>query len=235
VKVVVAGGTGALGRRVCDDLAARGHDVVVLTRGGSSRHRAVRWDGVSTGEWLRELDGSAVVNLSGALVDRRPTTRNVALLTSSRVEPTRALAAAARAVGSVPVLVQASTAAIYGDAGETPVDERSPAASGPPQMAGVATAWERAAAEVPAGRTVLLRTSIVLDRDTPALDRLTSVVRLGLGGRIASGDQWSAGSTSRTGWPSCARASPSTTRPGPARRSTGSSWPRRRTRSATAS
>lgn len=31
-KVVIAGGTGALGRRISDDLADRGYDVVVLTR-----------------------------------------------------------------------------------------------------------------------------------------------------------------------------------------------------------
>lgn len=191
MKVVVAGGTGALGHRVCDDLAGRGHDVVVLTRTmGQGKHRQVLWDGASSGPWQQELDGSAVVNLAGALVDRRPTRRNTALLASSRVEPTIALAAAAQTVATVPVLIQASTAAIYGDAGEEPVGEASPVADGPPQMAGVAKAWERAAADVPAGRTVVLRTSIVLDRDTPALDRLTSLVRFGLGGRIATGHQW---------------------------------------------
>ena len=191
VKVVVAGGTGALGRRVCDDLAGRGHEVVVLTRQPSpGPHRQVGWDGVSAGDWYREVEGSAVVNLAGALVDRRPTPAAVALLTSSRVEPTLALAAAGRVVGRLPVLVQASTAAIYGDAGEAALDESSPIAQGPPQMAGVATAWERASAEVPAERTVVLRTSIVLDRDTPALDRLTGVVRWGLGGAIAGGQQW---------------------------------------------
>lgn len=57
-------------------------------------------------------------------------------------------------------------------------------------MVDVAKAWEAAAREVHAQRTVVLRTSIVLDRDTPALDRLTGVVRWGLGGRIASGRQW---------------------------------------------
>ena len=41
-----------------------------------------------------------------------------------------------------------------------------------------------------AGRLVILRTGIVLDRDTPAMDRLSGLVRWGLGGRIASGRQW---------------------------------------------
>jgi nucleoside-diphosphate-sugar epimerase len=52
MKVVVAGGSGALGRRLCDDLAARGHDVVVLTRTPRpGPHRQVRWDGVTVGPW----------------------------------------------------------------------------------------------------------------------------------------------------------------------------------------
>ncbi len=188
---MVAGGSGALGRRVCDDLAGRGHDVVVLSRRpGGGAHRQVAWDGVGPGDWYEELEGSAVVNLAGALVDRRPTPAAVALLTASRVEPTLALAAAARAVGGLPVLVQVTTAAIHGDAGDAELDEASPVGAGPPQMVGVATAWEAAAAQVLAERTVVLRTSVVLDRDTPALDRLTGVVRWGLGGPIAGGRQW---------------------------------------------
>ncbi|RZU34273.1 epimerase [Blastococcus saxobsidens] len=195
MKVVVAGGSGALGRRLCDDLAARGHDVVVLSRtprpGG---HRQVRWDGRTVGPWATELAGSAVVNLAGELVDRRPTARNRELLTRSRVEPTLALRGAAEQLGvPVPVWLQASTTAIHGDAGEALLDEGSPPGDGPPQMVDVARAWEAAAAGAPAERQVMLRTSVVLDRDTPALDRLAGLARWGLGGRVGSGRQ-------RTSW-----------------------------------
>ena len=188
MKVVVAGGSGALGRRLCDRLADRGHEVVVLTRTPRpGRHRQVAWDGRTVGDWAAELDGAAVVNLAGELVDRRPTPANIELLTRSRVEPTRALVAAAR---EVPVWVQMSTLAIYGDAGETELVEGSPPADGPPQMADVAKAWEAAVHGAPADRLVVLRTGIVLDRDSPAFDRLTGLTRWGLAGRIASGRQW---------------------------------------------
>ncbi len=92
VKVVVAGGSGALGRRLCADLACAGHEVVVLTRRQRhGPHRQVEWDGRTVGPWREELAGSAVVNLAGELVDRRPTAANVSLLTTSRVDPTLAL------------------------------------------------------------------------------------------------------------------------------------------------
>jgi uncharacterized protein (TIGR01777 family) len=193
VKIVLAGGSGSLGRRLAADLSPRGHEVVVLTRSPQSSfpYRQVAWDGATVGPWAPELEGSAIINLAGALVDRRPTPANVELLTRSRVEPIRALAAAAATLTAPPVVwIQASTLAIYGDAGEALLDESAPPADGPPQMAGVARAWESAAAEVPAGRQVLLRTGIVLDRGTPAMDRLTGLVRWGLGGRIADGRQW---------------------------------------------
>jgi uncharacterized protein (TIGR01777 family) len=192
MRVVVAGGSGALGRRLCDDLASGGHEVVVLTRRRrSGPHRQVEWDGRTVGPWRDELEGSAVVNLAGELVDRRPTAANVELLTASRVQPTRALVEASAGLSSpVPVWVQASTLAIYGDAGDSVLDESAPPADGPPQMAGVAKAWEGAADGANAERLVRLRTGIVLDNDSPALDRLRSLARWGLGGRVGPGTQW---------------------------------------------
>lgn len=192
MKIVIAGGSGALGRRLSAHLASAGHDVVVLTRNPRpGPHRQVAWDGRTVGPWAGELEGAAVVNLAGELVDRRPTRRNVELLTSSRVDPTRALAAAAETLDApVPVWVQASTLAIHGDACDRLISESSPAADGPPQMAGVATAWESSAEGVNARRQVVLRTSIVLDRGTPALDRLAWLTRIGLGGRVGNGRQW---------------------------------------------
>jgi uncharacterized protein (TIGR01777 family) len=132
-----------------------------------------------------------VVNLSGEIVDRRPTAANIALIERSRVEPTRALAAAAERVDDPPLVwLQASTVAIYGDGGDTLLDETAPVAEGPRQMAGVARAWEAAATGACAGRQVILRMGLVLDRDTPAFNRLAALVRWGLGGRIGSGRQW---------------------------------------------
>ena len=192
MKYVIAGGSGALGRRLAADLLSMRHEVVVLTRKKSEiRARQVLWDGRTRGPWEDELDCDVLVNLAGQIVDCRPTSANIDLLLRSRVEPTLALKEAIRANrGRVPLWIQASTTAIYGDAKEASVDEYSTPAAGPPQMAGVARAWEQSAENAPADRQVVLRTSIVLDRNTPAFDRLASVARCGLGGPIAGGRQW---------------------------------------------
>lgn len=190
MRIVLAGGSGSLGRALARSLASD-HEVVVLTRTArpDAAYRQVVWDGKTVGHWAHELEDAVVINLAGELVDRRPTPANVALLTASRVEPTQALVAASKQ--HPPALwVQMSTLAAYGDAGQATLTEASPVADGPPQMAGVATAWEHALVGHNAARCVVLRAAVVLEPGTPALNRLVAVTRWGLGGRIGSGRQW---------------------------------------------
>jgi hypothetical protein len=193
MKLVIAGGTGALGRRVGDDFSRRGDEVVILTRSPRTAiaHRQVVWDGRTVGDWSAELEGAVLLNVAGELVDKRPTPKNIEILRRSRVEPTRALVEASSRLEQPPaVWLQMSTLAIYGDAGEETIDERHPPAEGPPQMPGVARPWEAAVEGARADRLAVLRTGIVLDTDTPAFDRLTRLTRFGLGGRISTGDPW---------------------------------------------
>jgi len=100
VRIVLAGGSGSLGRRLASAATGRGGDVVVLTRAHREDlpHRQALWDGKTVGAWVDELNDAVLINLAGELVDRRPTASNIALLTRSRVEPTRALAAGPKPV-----------------------------------------------------------------------------------------------------------------------------------------
>lgn len=193
MKVVIAGGTGSVGRRLADDFACRGDDVTILTRAPRANlgHRQVRWDGATAGPWAVELEDAIVVNLAGELVDRWPTAKNVELLRRSRVEPTKALVeASSRLETRPPLWLQMSTLAIYGDAGQGVVDEQHPVADGPQQMPGIARPWEQAVQGAGTDRLVVMRTGIVLDHGTPALDRLVHLTKLGVGGRISTGEQW---------------------------------------------
>jgi uncharacterized protein len=196
LNVVIAGGSGALGRRIAADLTCRGHRVTILTRRIDPElpFFQVRWDGREVGDWadvLRAPGRTAVINLAGKLVDCPPTARNVAELRSSRVDSTRALVAAARRLDRpIDHWVQASTTAIWSDMGEVRCTESTPLPVGLPQMTGVAQPWEQAFEGANAAHRTILRTSIVLDPQSPALRRLAGLTRAGLGGRVGSGAQW---------------------------------------------
>ena len=106
MKIVIAGGTGQVGALAATHWLALGHEVVVLSRGGASAARVVRWDGKTLEDaWVRELDGADVVlNLAGRSVSCRYTEENLAEMLSSRVDSTRVVGAAIAGALSPPKL-----------------------------------------------------------------------------------------------------------------------------------
>jgi uncharacterized protein len=193
-RVVIAGGSGFLGLGLARRLAARGTEVVLLSRRppretGPWTHAP--WDARTSGDWQAHLDGArALVNLAGRSVDCIKTPDHCDEILRSRVETTRVLGIAARRVGRPPpVWVQMSTAHIYGDPPEVVCNEAS--AFGWGLAPEVGRRWEDACREaVPSGtRAVVLRTSFVLGRSGGALPRLERLARFGLGGRVGSGRQ----------------------------------------------
>jgi uncharacterized protein len=191
--VVLAGGSGFLGRALSAELGRAGYEVLVLTRKGR-RGRAGRavWDGRTAGDWARLLEGAeAVVNLAGRSVNCRYTRRNRREIVESRVGSVEALGRAVRACARPPkVFIQVASLAIYGDAGGRVCCEDAPAGRG--FSAETCVRWERAfdALELPATRKVLLRTGLVLGRGGGALPTLARLARCGLGGTMGDGRQY---------------------------------------------
>lgn len=197
-SVVIAGGSGFLGVSLARHLEATGRHVIILSRRPPRVHGAWRhleWDARTIGEWRQALDGAAgLVNLVGRSVDCIKTPDHQDEILRSRVEATRVLGQAVRAVAAPPpVWVQMSTAHIYGDPPRAVCTEDSPTGYGLAPFVG--RAWEEAfhAAALPEQRKVILRTSFVIGRDRGAgggaLRRLRTLVRLGLGGTVGSGEQ----------------------------------------------
>lgn len=190
MKVVLAGGSGFLGRALAEELLRQGHEVVILTRTPRSAIERA-WDGASLGDWLRELDGAqALVNLTGRNVDCRYTQANRREIIDSRVSSVRVLGRAFEQLAHPPqTWVQASSLAIYGDAGARICAEDAP--HGNDFGAEVCELWERALDEqrLPV-RKVVLRIGFVVGKSGGALRRLTMLVRAGLGGPVGSGEQY---------------------------------------------
>src|SRR5215213_7013282 len=193
-RVVLAGGSGFLGRALAREFARAGYEPVVLTRKlrKNSRVRQALWDGRTVGAWARELEGAAaVVNLAGRSVDCRHTPEHRREIVESRVDSVEVVGRAIRPCEEPPaVLVQAASLAVYGDAGRRVCCEDAPAGRGFP--AEVCLRWEQVfdSLELPATRKVLLRIGFVLGRDGGALPLLARLARLYLGGTVGEGHQY---------------------------------------------
>jgi uncharacterized protein (TIGR01777 family) len=199
-KVVVAGGSGLIGRELVRGLVEDGVEVVVLTRRPADvavpGARSVGWDGRRVERaWAGELEGAAgVVNLAGASVGGgRWTRRRRETIRASRIDATTALV---DAIGSLepgrrpPVLVNASGIDYAGDTGDAPVTED--AGPGDSFLARVCADWEAAAEAATAHgiRVVCMRTSFVIAGDALAFRLLALPFRLFVGGPLGSGRQW---------------------------------------------
>lgn len=200
MRIVIAGGTGFVGRTLCASLWSKGHRVTLLTRNTvmaerlfGARVQVVGWTGQGPGEWERSLESAdAVVNLAGTPIsDGRWTDARKRMLTESRLLATRALVGAMAHSSRKPhVLINASGVGYYGACDDRLLDETAPHGRG--FLADLSVAWEEEALRAsPFGvRVVLLRTGMVLEADGGALPKMLLPFRLFVGGPILPGTQW---------------------------------------------
>jgi len=192
MRIAVSGSHGLIGSALVQALAQAGHEVVRLVRDGAGG-TGIAWDperGTLDRSALEGID--AVVHLAGyGIAERRWTAPVKELIRSSRVNGTRLLATAlADMVRRPQVLVAASAIGYYGDRRDTWLEEDSEPGTG--FLADVCRAWEAAAEPARAAgiRTVTARIGIVLSPEGGALQRMLLPFKLGLGGRIGSGQQY---------------------------------------------
>jgi uncharacterized protein len=220
MKILVTGSTGLVGKALVSELKQSGQTVWRLVRpetrmdtGSGNEGFEVRWN-PETGELGAAAVGAdVVVNLAGASIAHgRWTAERKRELRGSRVETTRSLVNALAKMAARPrVLVSASAIGYYGDRGDEVLTEESPAGVGRPSspnpktphaktvwgapcefLSEVARAWEAEAekAEALGIRVVRLRFGVILAKQGGALPQMSGPFRFGVGGRIASGQQW---------------------------------------------
>lgn len=205
MRVFLAGGSGLIGSRLISALAARGDQVVLLSRrAGDLASRfagageVLQGDPTHSGRWMEAVDNcDCVVNLTGeGIFTRRWDTAFKQRLRSSRLESTaRMVEALGRkpqsAAGTPKTLINSSAIGYYGSLKDEPVTEET--APGKDYMAELCVEWEAAANKAaPLGvRTVLLRTGVVLDKAGGALQEMARPFRMaGFSGPIGSGKQY---------------------------------------------
>lgn len=198
MRVLVTGATGMLGAAVTDALLARGDEVAGLTRDpekARSQNGRVTWHGWNAAEErppAAALEGvDAVINLIGEEINQRLTDAAKQRIRESRIRATKNLVDGILAADPQPrTLVSQAAVGIYGDCGDTVVDESGPAGDG--FLAQVVVDWETAARGAEAGgvRVAIMRTGLVLDPEGGLLGELLLPFRLGVGGPLAGGRQY---------------------------------------------
>lgn len=195
-KIVLAGGSGCIGKALAKHYSSNADEVVILSRSHAKTTgniRYVPWDARQPDTWIQELEGaSLLVNLTGKNVNCRYTQANRKEILMSRLDSTHILGEVIKSLAHPPRLwVQCASATIYRHAEDHPMDEEH-GEIGEGFSVDVCRRWESAfqEQEVPGTRKVLLRIGIVLSNDDGAFPRLLKMTKYGLGGKQGNGKQY---------------------------------------------
>ncbi len=200
MRIIITGGTGLIGKALANRMAAKGHEVIILSRSAPGKNaplptgiQQVQWDGKTARGWGDLVNSqSAIVNLAGEnLSAGRWTAERKARILSSRVNAGKAVSeAVAQAVEKPLVVVQASAVGFYGSQENGDITEDQ--GPGSDFLSQVCIDWENSTKDVEAHgvRRPIIRTGVVLDRQSGALPKMALPFYFFAGGPIGSGRQW---------------------------------------------
>ena len=185
MKIGLIGATGYIGSRLRDAAIASGHEVVGFSRQALPGFRRFSLDAIPDFSGL-----DAVVNLGGESILGLWTRQKKEKILRSRVETTRqVMEGLSRLPDSPRILINASAIGYYGDTGENPVSETSPAGTG--FLAQTCKAWEEATQGAASERKRIVRLRIgFVTGPGGAMRFVLPLFQMGLGGRLGTGRQW---------------------------------------------
>lgn len=191
MKIIIAAGTGFLGKNLEKYFTQKGNEVYILTR-NPKRKNEIHWDAKTLGEWKNWVENSdVVINLTGKSVDCRYTEKNKQEIYSSRIESTKVLQQAVdQCINKPKVWLNASSATIYTHS-ETQLNTEENGIIGDDFSMNICKSWEKEFFTVKNEniRKIALRTSIVLGNNGGAFPKLKLITKLGLGGKQGRGNQ----------------------------------------------
>jgi uncharacterized protein (TIGR01777 family) len=203
MRIIIAGGSGLIGRELTSLLTANGDEVSILSRrpelvkGIPAGVRVIQWDGIAIQDWgLQIEDCDVVVNLTGenlsgeGFLPSRWTKERKMRLVKSRVNSGKTLTKAIEMAKNKPlVFVQASGIGYYGTHQEKPLSEVNIA--GNDFLANLCIEWEASSqpVELMRIRRVVVRNGVVLSTKGGALPLLLLPYKLFVGGPLGNGKQ----------------------------------------------
>lgn len=179
MKIAISGASGFIGKRLSKKFNELGFIVVSLSRSDFEKDIDLLMHKLS--------DTDIVINLAGANIAKRWTKAYKQIIYKSRIQSTQMLVNAINKMEVKPkLLLSASAIGIYDALNQH--DENSTKFADN-FLSVICRDWEKEAfkAVIP---TVILRFSVVLDRNEGAFPKMFLPFKFGLGGKIGSGKQW---------------------------------------------
>jgi uncharacterized protein len=194
-SVLIAGGSGLVGDRLCHILTQNGYRVMILSRKkyNNGNIAVYEWD-VEKGTIDENaiLRADYVINLAGTgIADARWTDARKKLIIESRVKSAELLLSTFKKLNHFPkVYISAAAIGFYGDRADEILDEESAAGTG--FLSESCIAWENSIQTVAESgiRTVTLRIGIVLSMLGGALAETMKPLRFGLATYFGKGNQY---------------------------------------------
>ena len=192
MKVLVSGARGLIGKELSEQLKAKGHEVLGLSRSAAGPD-FVRWDPKKDELKPEDIDGcEAVVHLAGEnIASGRWDESMKAKIRESRIKGTKLLVDRIASLEKKPrVFLGASAIGFYGDRGSEQVDESSAVGKG--FLADLCQDWEKSCDQLSevGVRVVNARIGVVLSTEGGALSKMLTPFKMGAGGQIGSGGQY---------------------------------------------
>jgi uncharacterized protein (TIGR01777 family) len=193
MKIAITGGTGFVGSHLIPFFLKNGHEVLIISRNSSPSIQK----GISHVTWNQLLadpaahEGiDAIVNLAGESINQRWTDAAKNRILDSRLKSASHIAEFIEELEVKPkVVINASGMSIYGTSLRDTYDERSPHRI-VDFLSGVVEEWEQAADQIKHVRVVKIRIGLVIGKDGGAFPKMLLPYKLGVGGKIGSGNQW---------------------------------------------
>lgn len=201
MHVMIAGGSGLIGKAVTRNLIENKHQVTIISRNpvqtriGFTGGEVIGWDLEELVRYLATSD--AVINLAGESIagnnplKMRWTPERKTHILNSRLKAGKRLTEAIQRSPEKPeVFLQSSAIGYYGNAGTYLIDETSP--PGNDFLADICLAWEDSTKAVESWgvRRVILRTGLVFSKEGGLFPLLSLPYSLYLGGQLGSGQQY---------------------------------------------
>lgn len=195
LNILLSGSHGFIGSALVRFLQLGGHNIMHLSRSPSDKkaQNAIYWN-PETGDVNKEdFEGfDAVIHLAGEnIAGMRWTEKKKEKIFLSRARDTWLLTQVLNRLYQPPkVLIAASAYGFYGDRGEETLTEAS--SSGKGFLADVCRRWEAATDAIAqrGTRVAHARFGNVLSPSGGMLQKLLPTYKLGLGGKLGSGEQW---------------------------------------------